>query len=69
MPKKHDVYEGIGDTIEKAVENAHAQIPPREGRDFAISRVIDWGMQRGGFTRATIFYARVVEDEYSPFKT
>jgi hypothetical protein len=68
MSKKGDIYEGIGDTLEQAVEKAHAQIPPREGRDFTISRVIDWGMQRGGFTGAMIFYAKVVEDEFSPPK-
>ena len=63
------VYHAIGNTLEEALEKAHRQIPPRSGRDYAISRVIDWGMQTGGFVPSRSFYVRVVEDEHSPFMT
>ena len=62
-------YEGLGDTFEHALQRAHDQIPPREGRDFAVSRVIDMGMQRGGFTRARKVWVRVIELEDARFKT
>jgi hypothetical protein len=62
-------YEAIGDTVDAAIEKAHAQIPPRQGRDFVVSRVIELGMQRGGFTGAKAFYARGIEDENANFKT
>ncbi|TMJ04741.1 MAG: hypothetical protein E6G97_04360 [Alphaproteobacteria bacterium] len=62
-------YEAIGDTLEQAVERAHAQIPPRRERDFAVSRIIEWGMQRGGITGAQVFYVKLIEDETAPFKT
>jgi hypothetical protein len=64
-----EVFEGVGNTLEQALAKAHSHIRPRPGRDFAISRVIDWGMQRGGFTDAVVFYVKVVEDKHAPFKT
>lgn len=62
-------YEGVGPTIEEAVKAAHDQIPPRKGRDFTVSKVLTWGMQFGGFTAQTSFYAIVEEDENAPFRT
>ena len=62
-------YEALGPTLDAAVQNAHAQIPPRQGRDFTMSRVIEWGMQHGGFVGTRQFYAKVVEDESAPPKT
>jgi hypothetical protein len=62
-------FEGIGPTLEIAVARAHKKIPARTGKDFCISRVIEWGMQTGGFVPSQEFYAKVEEDEKSPFKT
>ncbi|MDB5584770.1 MAG: hypothetical protein JWR80_9946 [Bradyrhizobium sp.] len=62
-------YEGTGASIEAALKAAHDQIPPREGRDFTVSTVKNWGMQFGGFVQATLFYVTVEEDENAPFKT
>jgi hypothetical protein len=61
-------YEGHGKSIEEALRKAHAQIPPSPGKDYAISKVVNWGMQHGGFTQATLFYVVVEEDKTSPFK-
>jgi hypothetical protein len=63
------MYEGLGDTLEEAVENATSAIPLRNGRDFVVSRVVEWGMQIGGFTLAKTFYVKLIEDENAPFKT
>ena len=63
------VYEGVAGSLEGALRKAHDKIPPREGKDFAGPRVIDWGMQRGGFVDARLFWVRIVEDEFAPFKT
>ena len=63
------VYEGHAESLQKALENAHAQIPVRNDRDFTISKVVEWGMQYGGFTLATLFYVKVIEDETAHFKT
>ncbi|MHC2295835.1 hypothetical protein ACVJBD_000041 [Rhizobium mongolense] len=62
-------YEGLGDTVEDALRAAHDQIPFRTGHDYTTSRVVDWGMQFGGFVGQTIYYVRVVEDPDAPFKT
>lgn len=64
-----EVYEGIGRSLEEALRVAHSQIKFRPGRDFTVSRVIDWGMQFGGFARATVYYVKVIEDETASFKT
>ena len=62
-------YEAIGDTLEEALTKAHDQIPPSEGRDFAVSRVVTWGMQAGGFIFTRKFYVVVDEDPNAPFRT
>ena len=62
-------FEGRGSTIEEALKKAHAKIPQTAGKDFAISKVIDWGMQFGGFAQATLFYVVVEEDKSAAFKT
>jgi hypothetical protein len=62
-------YEGTGDTIEAALEAAHMQIPPSEGSDVTISKVVDWGMQYGGFVPATLFYVIVEQDLDAPIRT
>lgn len=62
-------YTGVAATLEKAVALAHGKIPPSPGKDYAISRVTGWGMQFGGFAETTRFWAEVVEDKTSPFKT
>jgi hypothetical protein len=63
------MYEGVGDTLEAAVESATRKITPRPNRDFVVSRVVEWGMQIGGFTGAVSFYAKLIEDENATFKT
>lgn len=63
------LYEAVGETVEEALAKIHKQIPPREGADYAITRVVDWGAQYGGFAQALSFWVRVEVDEYSPFKT
>ncbi|WP_461511645.1 hypothetical protein [Rhizobium mongolense] len=55
--------------MEDALRAAHDQIPFRTGHDYTTSRVVDWGMQFGGFVGQTIYYVRVVEDPDAPFKT
>lgn len=62
-------YEAVGATLEEAVRKAHNQIPPRQGRDFAVSKVVTWGLQTGGFVFSLVFYAVVEEDENAPFRT
>ncbi|MBY5456884.1 hypothetical protein HFO89_10985 [Rhizobium leguminosarum] len=66
---RNRVYEGLGATLEEAVEKAHVQIPPQPGTDYTISRVVDWGMQFGGFVGAKLFYAKVFADDGETFKT
>jgi hypothetical protein len=61
-------YEAIGDTLEEALLKAHDEIRPREGFDFTTPRVIDWGLQKGGFTMTRKYYVRVVA-EIADFKT
>lgn len=62
-------YEAVGATLEEALRKAHDQIPPRQGRDFAVSKVVTWGMQTGGFVLSRLFYVVVEEDENAPFRT
>jgi len=69
MKNNPQIYEGTGKTVDEAIDHAHSQIQPRPGRDFAISKVIEFGMQRGGFSMAKLFYAKVIEDENAPFKS
>jgi hypothetical protein len=69
MTAQKMAYQGIGKTLDEAISAAHDKIPPREGRDFAVSRVVELGMQRGGFTMERLFLATVIEDEFAPFNT
>jgi hypothetical protein len=62
-------YEAVGDSLEQALARIHEKIPPRTGSDFAISRLVDWGAQFGGFALSLTFWVRVEVDEFSPFKT
>lgn len=64
-----EIFEGVGSTVQEALEAAHRQIPPQPHRDFAVSRVLDWGMQMGGFVNEKLFYVRIVEDADAQFKT
>lgn len=63
-----DRYEGRGRSLEVAANRAVEQIPPREGRDFAVGRVVEWGIQRGGFVDTPIFYVIVEEDPDAKFR-
>lgn len=63
------VYVGIGATIEEALARAHDQIPFRPGSDYTASRVIDWGMQFGGFIPERLVYVKAIQDEHAPFMT
>lgn len=67
--KERTVFEGVGDTLEQAMQNAHQLIPLRPHRDFAVSRTLEWGMQRGGFTDQTVFWVTVIEEPDVPFRT
>ncbi|TBA52721.1 hypothetical protein [Rhizobium ruizarguesonis] len=69
MSGEKQVFEGVGDTIEEALRAAHDQIPFGAGRDFSTSRIVDWGMQFGGFAGQTLYYVRVVEDPDADFRT
>lgn len=62
-------YEAIGDTLDDAVAKAHDKIPLRAGRDFVVSRIVNWGMQTGGFVFDRKYYATLEEDENAPFRT
>ena len=64
-----EVFEGAGASVEEALSAAQSQIPPRQGRDFSTSRVVEWGMQFGGFIPEKLYYVRIVEDPNAPFKT
>lgn len=55
-------YEGTGVTIEAALEAAHMQMPIPPGSDITVSRVVDWGMQYGGFIPQRTFWVIVEED-------
>jgi hypothetical protein len=69
MSRPEPIFEAIGDSLEEAISRAHDQIPPTHGKDFAISRVIEWGMERGGFTNQRKYYVRLIEDKHAPWKT
>lgn len=69
MAEAGTLYEGLGETLEAAVEQATKNIPPRPHRDFVVSRVVEWGMQIGGFMGAKSFYAKLIEDENAEFET
>ena len=69
MNSGFEIFEGLGTTLEAALEAAHRQIPPRDGRDFTTSRVLEWGMQYGGFVGEKVIYVKVVEDANADFKT
>jgi hypothetical protein len=68
MSGTNNLYDGLGETLEAAVQKAHSQIPIRQGRDFVVCRVLEWGYQRGGFADVKQFYARVIEEDI-PMKT
>ncbi|KFG90319.1 hypothetical protein BV98_001521 [Sphingobium herbicidovorans NBRC 16415] len=55
-------FEGTGTTIEEALDAAHMQIPIPVGSDITVSRVVDWGMQYGGFIPQRTFWVIVEED-------
>lgn len=61
--------EAIGDTLEEALTKAHDQIPIRMGTDFAVSRVVEWGMQTGGFVFSRKVYVAIEADLDAPFRT
>ena len=61
-------YEAIGDTLDEALTKAHDAIPPPQGSDFTTSRVVDWGMQFGGWAQTRKYWVRVVQ-EIVDFKT
>jgi hypothetical protein len=63
------VFEGTGATLELAVEKATRQIPHSQGRDFATSIVVEWGLQVGGYSNTKLYYARVVEDPNAKART
>lgn len=60
--------EATGPTIEAALREAHRHIGPRPGSDLAMSRVVDWGAQFGGFAQAMSYWVVVEVDEATPFK-
>ena len=62
------IYEGLGTTVEAAVQDARKQIPLRQGFDFVACRVVEWGYQRGGFADTELFFVRAVE-ELGSFKS
>jgi hypothetical protein len=63
------VYRAAGQSLDEAVSTAHDQIPVRPGRDFAVSRIVEWGMQRGGFTMQRRYYAVLIEEPNASFIT
>lgn len=64
-----DHYEGRGLSLEQAANRAVEQIPVRGGRDYAVGRVVEWGLQRGGLIDVRLFYVIVEEDAEAPFRT
>ena len=48
---------------------AHGKISFRSGHDYTTSRVVEWGMQFGGFAGETLFYLRIEEDPDAPLRT
>ena len=63
-------YEGVGPTLEIALERAQCQIPkPGNHKDFSTSKVEEWGLQEGGFTGSTMYYVIVSENRQANFKT
>ncbi|PDT21900.1 hypothetical protein [Rhizobium hidalgonense] len=69
MSGESQTYDGVADTLEDALRVAHGKISFRSGHDYTTSRVVDWGMQFGGFAGETLFYVRIEEDPDAPFKT
>ncbi|MDR6661940.1 tRNA A37 threonylcarbamoyltransferase TsaD [Tardiphaga robiniae] len=63
------IFEGLGTTLDEALSAAHDQIAGRTGFDFAISKVVEWGMQRGGITGQRLIWVKVVQDKSAGFKT
>ncbi|RUW26832.1 hypothetical protein EN858_30245 [Mesorhizobium sp. M4B.F.Ca.ET.215.01.1.1] len=62
-------YEGRALSLEEAAVRAVDQIPWREGRDYAVGRVVEWGLQRGGFIDTKLYYVIVEEDPNADFRT
>jgi hypothetical protein len=60
------VYSGVAETLEGALTLAHDKIPMPVGKDYKISRVIDWGVQFGGFLEQTRYWVKIIADEHSP---
>lgn len=63
------IYEGVAASFEEALRVAHMKIPMLAGTDYTISKIVNSGMQFGGFMSATLFYVQVIPDRKSPFKT
>ena len=64
-----DRIEGIGRTLGEAADKAVEQLPARPGRDYRVGRVVEWGLQRGGFIDAPVYYVAIEEDPNAPFRT
>ena len=62
-------YEGRGASLEDATNRAVEQIPPQDGKDYATGRVVEWGLQRGGFIDQRLFYVIVESDDDAAFRT
>ena len=61
-------YEGTGPSIQDALGAAHIQIPVQPHNDFTVSRVVDWGMQYGGFNPTALYWVIVEEDRNAPLR-
>ena len=62
-------FQGVGRTVDEALTLAHRKIPPRSGRDWTTSKVVELGVQFGGFMHSTRFYVVVEEDPNAPFRS
>ena len=62
-------FEGVDRSIDGALGRAVRKIPPRHGRDIAVGRVVEIGVQRGGFIDELLYYAIVEEDLNAPART
>ena len=59
---REPVYEGLGNTLSEAVQNAHNQIETRPGFSIITSKVVNWGIQSGGYIYKEKFYVQIVAD-------
>lgn len=69
MAMSEATYDGIGSTVEAALSCAQDKIPLRPGRDYTRSRVVEFGLQRGGIADESLYVVRIVEAEDAPFLT